>query len=261
MPIPQTILITGASSGLGASLALCYARGGNTLYLTGRDHDRLANVVTSCRERGATVFSSCINVTDRNTLAEWVLAMDSYQPIDLVIANAGISAGTGGGGETHEQVERIFNTNITGVINTIHPAIPRMQARKKGQIAIVSSLASFRGLPSAPAYSASKAAVRVYGEGLRGELAQHNIGVSVICPGYITTPMTEVNNFPMPFLMTAAKAAFIIKERLQGNPARIAFPWPMYLLTAFMGALPPFLTDAIYNRLPAKPNTVEQGDR
>ncbi len=127
-----------------------------------------------------------------------------------------------------------------------------MKARRAGQIGIMASLAGFRGLPSAPAYCASKAAVRIFGEGLRVEYAPHNVEVNVICPGYIRTPMTDANHFPMPFLMDAEPAARLIADRLRQNQARIAFPWPMGLAVWLLALLPPAWTDPLLGNLPKK---------
>ena len=168
---PKHILITGASSGLGAELARTYAGPGMTLALTGRDTARLEAVAEQCRAQGATVETAVLDVTDAAALEGWMLARDDALPIDLAIANAGISAGTGGDTEPVEQVRRIFAVNVDGVMNTVLPLIPRMQARRRGQIALMASLAGFRGFPGAPAYCGSKAAVKIYGEGLRGVLA------------------------------------------------------------------------------------------
>lgn len=178
--------------------------------------------------------------------------IDAKHPLDLVIANAGISAGTEGGPESFDQVKKIFGTDLDGVLNTIHPTIDLMKRRRKGQIALVSSLAGFRGLPSSPAYSASKAAVRVYGEALRGNLEKFGIAVNVICPGYIKTPMTDVNEFPMPFLMKPEKCAQKIKDGLAKNKSRIAFPFPLYFTVWFMTLLSTKITDPLFARLPGK---------
>lgn len=251
--IPQTILITGASSGLGAALARLYSEKGKKILITGRNTERLLEVSNICQQKGALVetFVEC-DVNDYQKLSEWILRMDEEHQVDLVIANAGISAGTAGGNESYEQIMKVMHTNIDGVINTIHPLIEPMQQRKKGQIALVSSLAGYRGLPSSPTYSASKAAVRVFGEGLRGQLSKHNIGVSVITPGYIKTPMTDVNDFPMPFIVEVDKAATHIIKRLERNASRIAFPWPLYFVVWLMSCLSPSLTDGIFARLPGK---------
>lgn len=249
---PKHILITGASSGLGAELARTYAAPGIALALTGRDAARLEAVAAQCRTKGATVETAVLDVTDAAALEGWMLARDEALPIDLAIANAGISAGTGGDTEPVEQVRRIFAVNVDGVMNTVLPLIPRMQARRRGQIALMASLAGFRGFPGAPAYCGSKAAVKIYGEGLRGVLAGSGIGVSVICPGYVRTPMTDRNGFPMPFLMDADKAARLIRDRLAANKARIAFPWPMLAAVWLLQALPPGFIDPLMRLLPSK---------
>lgn len=249
---PTAILLTGASSGIGAALARAYAAPGRFLALTARDLARLEEVAAACRAAGAEVATAILDVTAKESVAAWTLEIDRAHPLDLVVANAGVSAGTGRGGESAEQTRRILATNIDGVINTVLPVLPRMQGRGRGQIAIVSSLAGFRGFPGAPAYCASKAAVRVWGEALRGELRPQGIAVSVICPGYIATPMTAVNRFPMPFLMDVDKAAQVIVHGLARNRARIAFPWPMYALVRLVAALPPGLLDRVLSRLPRK---------
>ncbi|WP_374449793.1 SDR family NAD(P)-dependent oxidoreductase [Stella sp.] len=250
--VPGTVLITGASSGIGAALALAYAGTGATLALGGRDRDRLEAVAAACRACGATVATAAVDVTDRPAMADWVAAADDARPLALVVANAGISAGTGDGGESEAQARRIFAVNLDGVLNTIHPAIARMKPRRSGHIALMSSLAAFRGFPGAPAYCASKAAVRVLGEALRGELAQDGIGVSVVCPGYVESAMTAVNRFPMPMLMPAGRAARIIRRGLDRNRGRIAFPWPVYWTVRLLAALPVAWVDPLLRRLPAK---------
>lgn len=249
---PRSILITGATGGLGAALARAYAAPGVHLALTGRDSARLQVTTDGCRALEAAVTSEVIDVRDRAALADWIAAVDAVAPLDLVIANAGVSAGTGGGGETHEQAQRIFAVNVDGVVNTVLPAVALMRRRGRGQVAVMASLAAFRGFPGAPAYCASKAAVRVWGEALRGELHADGIGVSVICPGYVRTPMTAVNDFPMPFLMDAERAAAIIRRGLARNKARIAFPWPMYALVRLVAGLPSAITDPLLRRLPKK---------
>lgn len=249
---PASILITGASSGLGAALALEFAGPGIRLALVGRDEARLAAVAATCREAGAAARVAVLDVRERERLAAWITEVDQAAPLDLVIANAGISAGTGGGDETEDQTWRILGTNVEGVINTVLPAVARMRPRGRGQIAIMSSFAAFRGFPGAPAYCASKAAVRVWGEALRGELHAAGIGVSVICPGYVKSRMSAVNDFPMPMLMEADRAARIIRRGLARNQPRIAFPWPVYAALRLLAALPPRLTDPLLRRLPKK---------
>jgi short-subunit dehydrogenase len=249
---PRAILITGASSGIGESLALRYAGKGVALALTGRDRTRLDRVAEACRGKGSTVLAEAIDTTDAAAMERFVAAAEKFAPLELVIANAGISGGTGFAGEGPEQARRIFAVNLDGVLNTVLPALPYLRKRRRGQVALMSSLASFRGFPGAPAYCASKAAVRVWGEGLRPLLAAEGIGVSVICPGFVTSRMTEGNAFPMPFLMDSARAARIIADGLAANRARIAFPLPMRLSAWMLAALPPGLTDPAMRRLPNK---------
>ncbi len=205
-----------------------YAAPGIRLSLHGRNAERLDVIAEKTRERGAIPLSHVGDVADATALAAWMRACDAQQPIELVIANAGISAGSGGTLETEEQSRAIFATNLAGLLNTIHPALNLMIGHGRGQIALMSSLASFRGFPGAPVYCAAKAAVRIYGEALRGNLAARGIEVNVICPGFIATPMTAVNPFPMPFIMCADHAARVIQKGLAQNRARIAFPSPMY---------------------------------
>jgi short-subunit dehydrogenase len=249
MKSPRSILITGASSGIGEALAMAYAGPGVNLALTGRDAPRLEAVAASCRLRGAAVQAKIIDVADREAMAAWIDEIDRAVPIDLVIANAGIGVGATDGLETEEQVRRVFGVNLGGALNTVLPMIPKLTARRRGQIALVSSLASFRGFPGSPTYCGSKAALRVWGEGLRGDLQPYGVEVSVICPGFVESRITARNEFPMPFLMSAARAAAIVKRGLARNRARIAFPFPMYFALWLLGTLPPLLTDPLLMRL------------
>jgi short-subunit dehydrogenase len=260
---PISILITGASSGIGAALAEAYAASDVTLFLGGRDEARLFEVGAICRARGATVREKSVDVTDAASMAAWIADCDAEVPLDLVIANAGISMGTGPvqSSEFGARTRTLFAVNVDGTLNTILPVLPLMRSRGRGQIALMSSMAGFRGLAGASAYCATKAATRVLGEGLRSTLAGSGVDISVICPGYVRTPMTDVNTFPMPFLMSVEKAARIIQKGLAKNCSRIAFPWRMYAVLWTFQLLPVRLTDAIVARLPRKdadtsPNTL-----
>jgi len=252
MKQPKSIVITGGSSGIGEALALCYAAPGIDLALTGRNEARLAQVAERCQAAGASVAAAVIDVRDRDALAGWLAERDRQAPLDLVIANAGISAGTGKSGETAAQAREIFSVNLDGVVNTALAAAALMRPRRRGQIAVMSSLAGFRGFPGAPAYCASKAAVRVWGEALRGMLKPQGLQVTVICPGFVKSRMTAVNDFPMPFLMEAETAAGIIQRGLAANKARIAFPRRLYAAIWLLALLPPAWTDPLLNRLPEK---------
>ena len=249
---PKHIIITGASSGLGAALAEQYAAPGVTLGLTGRNAARLEKVAEKCRDKGARAVKAVIDVRDDAIMAEWITEFEAKYPVDLIIANAGISAGSGGNPDEQKTLRDIFAINVNGVINTIMPAIAYMRERKAGQVAIISSLTAIRGMPSCPAYSASKAAVRFLGEGLRGELKDWGIEVSVVCPGYIDTPMTQVNEFYMPFMLSATQAARKIQKGLEKNTSRIAFPWMLYLPLYLLSCLPVAMTDTLFAKLPKK---------
>lgn len=248
------IIITGASSGIGEALAYVYALPGVRLSLSGRDKKRLDSVAEACREKGSAVDTALIDVSDQKAMEEWLVRTDDEIPVDLVIANAGISAGTGGSmtGEDQVQVRQLFDVNLTGVLNTILPLLPRMIERSRGHIALMSSLAAFRGWPGAPAYCSSKAAVKVYGEGLRGSLAKTGVNVSVICPGFVESRMTDANDFAMPLIMDANRAARIISKNIAKNRGRIAFPLIPHFFAWFFGMLPDGLAQKILAKTPAK---------
>ena len=251
MENPRSILITGASSGIGEALARLYAGPGVFLALGGRDRTRLETVAEACRGKGADVASEIVDVADRNAMHSWIKGVDLVHPLDLIIANAGIAGDSGirGGGLDEEVTRDIFAVNMAGVLNTIFPALKPMRKRKRGQLALVSSIAGFRGLPSAPAYSASKVMVKAYGEALRGVLAEDGIGVSVICPGFVESRITDKNEFPMPLIMKASKAARIIQKGLEKNRLLIAFPWPLVAFMWSLNLLPPCWANKLLNQL------------
>lgn len=257
---PKTIFITGASNGIGAALALHYAAPDIYLGLSGRNAERLEETAQACRDKGAKVETALVDVTDQAAMQDWITQIFKTRPLDLIIANAGISGGTGGrlDGEPVSEARRIFDVNVTGVFNTVEPALKGMNAHKiKGQIAIISSLAGFRGWPSAPAYSASKGAVRFYGEALRGAVKKTGIKVNVICPGFVTSGITDQNDFPMPFKMSAEKAASIIAKGLAKNKGRIAFPLPTHFVAWFVSILPDALAQKFLANAPSKKAVID----
>ncbi|TNF93668.1 MAG: SDR family NAD(P)-dependent oxidoreductase [Gammaproteobacteria bacterium] len=246
---PGCILITGAGGDIGSALALSYAKPGNILALTDIDTLRLKKISDLCSSAGANVISAEIDVTQSRMLADWIIDVDNQYPIDLVIANAGIvsSIGNKSEPESWKRIKKVFDTNLYGVLATVTPLINRMQERKKGQIAIMSSLSAYRGLPLIPAYSASKASLKVYGEALRGALAKDNIGVSVICPGFIKSLMSDQFPGPKPFMLSAEQAANIIVSSLSKNQARVSFPFPLNLGAWFYSIIPAGLSDLLLN--------------
>lgn len=240
-PSPQSILITGASSGIGAALADAYAGADVRLALTGRDATRLEDVAARCRARGAEVVAQIIDVADQQAMASFIAELDDVRPLDLVHANAGIGPSTSGlttGALDNATIRRVFAVNLDGVLNTVLPAVARMKARRKGQIALMSSLAAYTPLPAITGYAATKAAVKSFGEGLRMELRPHGVGVTVICPGYVRSRLTANGPAFQPFVMDSSQAAALIKRRLARDPTIIAFPWPLHALTWAIGALP-----------------------
>lgn len=245
------ILITGASSGIGEALALYYAaHGAEKLFLSGRNAERLEQVAKRCQALGAEVFPRVINVTDRTAMQQWLTECQKIADLNIVFANAGVSTGE----ETPENIYNTFSTNVMGVLNTITPVIEYYKQRTDNNkiIAITASIAGYHGLCACPSYSATKACVKAYGEALRGALKPNGIQVNVICPGFVKSRITDKNTCPMPFFMSAEKAAEIIATRIDENIGLIAFPWPMRLATWFLSILPNRLTDFIYEKLPHK---------
>lgn len=239
----RSILITGAAGAVGSALARVYATPGIHLFLGDLNSDRLEVLTTACRALGATVDSLVVDVTDRPGMAAWIEAADVRQPLDLVISLAGISRGTARREEEMEEVRAVFEVNLNGMLNTIEPVLPLMRKRRRGQIALMSSQAGCRGFPVAPSYCATKAAIRVYAEGLRARLLRENIGVSVIIPGFIKSPLTDANPYPMPFLISAERAASLIKRGLERNKPRLRFPQPIPAATYLLSLLPPSWVD------------------
>ncbi len=245
------ILITGASSGIGEALALYYAaHGTENLFLSGRNAERLEQVAKRCQALGAKVFPRIIDVTNRSAMQQWLTECQEVAELNIVFANAGVSTGE----ETPENIYNTFSTNVMGVLNTVTPAIEYYKQRTDSDkiIAITASIAGYHGLCACPSYSATKACVKAYGEALRGALKPNGIQVNVICPGFVKSRITDKNTCPMPFFMSAEKAAEIIATRIDKNIGLIAFPWPMRLATWFLSILPNRLTDFIYEKLPHK---------
>ena len=252
MTIFKNILITGASSGIGEALAKYYAlNGAETLFICGRSAERLKNTADFCRQNGVKVYEKVLDVTDKNAVQEWISDSEKTAPLHLVVANAGVSTGT----ETKEHIYNTFNINIFGVLNTVTPAVEIFEKRKDSQqkaIAITASIAGYHGLPGCPSYSASKACVKAYGEALRVKLKKENIHVSVICPGFVHSRITDKNTCPMPFIMNADKAAKIIARGIDKNKGLIAFPFVMRFGAYFGSILPNALSQFFYGLLPGK---------
>lgn len=248
----KSVLITGASSGIGAALACGLAGPGVFIAITGRNAERLNEIEAAIKKVGANTMSRTIDVTDRTAMSEFIADIETLAPLDLVIANAGISSSAGAGDGDDETTRDVFAINLAGVLNTVLPALTAMRSRGLGHIAIVSSIAGFRGMPTAPAYSASKVALKAWGEAIRPQLAQDGINLSMIYPGFVKSRITDANDFPMPLIMPAEKAAeTIIKGLIHGRKS-IAFPWPMIWMMRLMSLLPRPVYNALLSRAPRK---------
>lgn len=236
----RSAAITGASGGIGAALAVACAAPGVALFLAGRDLVRLEAVAQRCRARGAEVAVRAFDVTDRASALAWIDDADRRVPLDLVIANAGVTGGLGPHGEPEalDQVHHVLAVNLGGVVNTVVPAIDRMLLRGRGRLVLIGSLAGLRGLPSCPAYSASKAAVHAYGQALRGWLKPRGIGVTVVCPGYVATAMSSRVVGAKPFLMSADAAARRIVRAVSADRPMVAFPWLLAFGIRLLALLP-----------------------
>ena len=242
--------ITGASSGIGKAIAEAAAKRGDRLFICGRDKVRLDLVAANCRELGATVRADVLDVSDEEATRRWLEECDADAPLDRVFANAGVSTGE----ETERNVRQTFAVNVGGTVNTVLPAIGifRRHATRGGQIIITSSIAGYGPLKACPSYSATKICVKTWGLSLRGMLADEGIRISVVCPGFVRSRITDRNTCPMPFFMEAEKAAEIILRRSGRNIGLIAFPWPMRFASWALSILPQRLNELLGRLLPKK---------
>ncbi|MDE2577449.1 MAG: SDR family NAD(P)-dependent oxidoreductase [Hyphomicrobiales bacterium] len=238
-------VITGASSGIGRAVAMAYAAPLMRLTLIGRDSRRLEEAAAACKAKGAEVETAALDVRDRAAMRDFLVALDRRAPVDLLIANAGISTGLPAGALTEDPdaVRGIVAINLLGALNTVEPLIAPMCARGRGRIALTGSISALRGLPHCPAYCATKAAVHLYAESLRGQLARHGVGVSLIVPGFVHTPLNADLVSPKPLAMDDSKAARIIRRGLDRGKATIAFPRLLYWGARLLTVLPVRLVD------------------
>ena len=253
----MTTLIPGASSGIGEAIALACAARGDRLFICGRHAERLSAVADACRQLGATVQEQVLDVTDEDATRRWLQECDAAAPLDRVFSNAGVSTGV----ENEANSRRTFAINVGGCVNTVLPTIELFRKRKPAdggpipghpQIVITASIAGYGPLKACPAYSATKSCVKTWGLSLRGMLAPEGIRVSVVCPGFVRSRLTDGNTCPMPFFMEADKAAKIILRRADKNIGVIAFPWPMRLATWWLSTLPYRFNELINRLLPKK---------
>lgn len=239
----QRAIITGASSGIGLALAQELDRRGWELALLARRTELLTEAVATLKRATAV---TC-DVTSATAVADAVRRAESALggPFDLAVANAGIGYPTRAAKFDADAAGEIIRVNVIGMINLFSAVVPSMIERRSGRFAGVASLAGHRGLPTASAYSSSKAAMQSFLEASRIELAPYGVGVTIVNPGFIVTPMTAKNRFRMPFLMKADRAATIIADGLARGKRVIEFPRPMSIAVRLMRHLPDAVYDAI----------------
>ena len=201
------------------------------------------------------------DVADAAALAEAARDFVSrFGAPDLVIANAGISAGTSGDEiEDVAKLRRVLEVNVVGLAATLAAFAPAMRAAGRGTLAGIASVAGFRGLAGNGAYSASKAAARIWMESLRTELHGSGVSVVCICPGYIDTPMTRVNRFRMPFLISADDSARRIARAIAARRRVAVIPWRMALVSVVLRILPGWIYDRLAAKAPRKPRGLNSG--
>ncbi len=241
---PRLTVLTGASSGLGAALAPLLARDGDTVVITARRLENLEALAARIRESGGKAVPIALDVGDHAAVVSTFQRVEAeFGPVDTLICNAGIGDPTPATRFLAADIERIFRTNVLGVANCIEAVLPGMISRKAGHLVGVSSLAGYRGLPGSGGYAASKAAVTNLLESLRVELQNHRVAVTTITPGFVRTPMTARNRFPMPFLMDVDEAAALMHEGIRARATQVAFPWQLASIVKSARFLPNLIYD------------------
>lgn len=231
----QRVWITGASSGIGRELALQLARARSSVAASARSADKLAGLAVL----EPRIKPYALDVTDRTAVRAVAARIEAEMgPIDLVILNAGVGSFSSASRFDAGIAAEIMAVNFQGIANVLEAVIPAMVARGCGHLALVASVAGYRGLPNAGAYGASKAAVNNLAESLAIDLARRGITVSVVNPGFVDTPMTEGNTFSMPFLLQADDAAMRIIRGLEKRKFEVAFPWQMVAMLKAARRLP-----------------------
>jgi short-subunit dehydrogenase len=250
----QVVVITGASSGIGWSLSRVLASKGCKVGLIARRQEQLAALSREIEQAGGQCAHAPADVGDRSVLHAAIQDLRTrLGPIDLLIANAGVGWPTLLEPMNVELVEKMFRVNVMGVVYAIEAVLPEMLQRRKGHLAAVSSMAAYKGLPGESGYCSTKAAVNSYMEGLRIQLRGRGVYVTTICPGFVKTPMTEINQFKMPFLLEADDAARRIARALERKKKVFDFPWQMSLLMKLLRWLPDWVVARSMHQYNEKP--------
>lgn len=237
--VPSTVLVTGASSGIGRALAVEYARRGAHVMVVARREAELAALADAIASTGGRAEHLACDVSDPNAAKDAVTrAEERLGSLEMVIANAGVGQAKHAARLSVEDVVRTVDVNVRGAMATLVAAVPIMLAQKRGHLVGVSSLAGRRALPGGGAYCASKAALSSFLETLAIDLAPAGIAVTDVQPGFVDTAMTKENEHPMPFMWDAPKAARVIADRLERAPRVLAFPWPLAFLTRLSQLMP-----------------------
>lgn len=246
------VFLTGASSGIGEALARHYAAAGATLGLVARRGERLRELQGAL---GVACEAYACDVRDGAAMDAAAGAFVARHGVpDIVIGNAGISYGNlTEHREDLEAFREILEVNVLGLVNTFRPFVVPMRERASGSLVGIASVAGFRGLPGATAYSASKAAAIRYLEGLRVELRGTGVKVTTLCPGYIDTAMTRRNPYRMPFLIGADDAARRFARAIASGTSYAVIPWQMAIAGRILGLLPDWLYDRGAARAGRKP--------
>ncbi len=231
----RRVWITGASTGIGREIAVMLAQRGIHVVAFARSADKLAELSATSGK----ITSAVLDVSDlagvRATMGQ---ALQDHGTPDLVILNAAVWHPMDAANFDAEKVAQSVNINVLGVTNCLDVVMPAMIRQGSGRLAFVASVAGYRGLPNSPAYAPTKAALISLAESLHADLSRHGVAVSIINPGFIDTPMTSVNTFPMPFIMPAPEAAQRIIKGLEKGRYEIAFPWPLVTMLKIARVMP-----------------------
>lgn len=244
------IWITGASTGIGRELARQYAEAGNIVFATARSQDNLNSLVEQSAAYEGSITALPGDVCDAGGLSDlFETIISTVGAPDLVVLNAGTHKPTSGTDFVLEDHLRLMDINFNGVLNGLNACLPSMLERRTGQIAVVASVAGYRGLPRAGAYGASKAGLINLCESMKPELEEAGIDLRVVCPGFIKTPLTDLNDFPMPFLMPVDKAVKAMIKGLKGKKFQIVFPWQMGIVMQILRRMPNWLFFSITRKI------------